>query len=50
MVERKYTPVSEVSKVGSFDLLIKVYGKTDKFPEGGKMSQYIDSLKIGDSL
>lgn len=32
------------------DLVIKVYlkGVHPKFPEGGKMSQYLNSLKIGD--
>lgn len=49
-MERKYTPVSEINKLGSFDLLIKVYDKCDKFPEGGKMTIYINSLKINDAL
>uniref|UniRef100_A0A7S4KHQ6 NADH-cytochrome b5 reductase n=1 Tax=Guillardia theta TaxID=55529 RepID=A0A7S4KHQ6_GUITH len=57
LVERKYTPTSSDEEVGYFDLVIKVYrqGHTynpprDKFPDGGKISRYIDSLKIGDML
>lgn len=32
------------------DLVVKVYlkGVHPKFPDGGKMSQYLNSLKIGD--
>lgn len=30
--------------------MIKVYDKCEKFPEGGKMSLYINSLKINDTL
>ena len=32
------------------DLLIKVYMPSDDFPLGGKMSQYIENLKIGETL
>jgi len=37
---------------GFVDFLIKVYRPNihPKFPEGGMMSQYVDSLKIGDTL
>jgi NAD(P)H-flavin reductase len=43
---RKYTPISTLNQAGTFDLLIKIYYKNvhPKFPEGGKMSQYVDSL------
>lgn len=49
---RPYTPVSLENQMGSFDLVIKVYnaGVHPKFPEGGKMSQYLESLNIGDSV
>ncbi|XP_052509671.1 NADH-cytochrome b5 reductase 1 [Budorcas taxicolor] len=47
---RPYTPVTSDEGQGHVDLVIKVYlkGVHPKFPEGGKMSQYLDSLKIGD--
>ena len=37
--------------VGHIDLVIKVYfrGVNDKFPDGGVMSQHMESLKLGDS-
>jgi len=49
---RNYTPVSKVEIKGHFELLIKVYRKNvhPKFPEGGKISQYLESLKVGDIL
>ncbi|XP_074078496.1 NADH-cytochrome b5 reductase 1 [Macrotis lagotis] len=50
LVVRPYTPVTSDENKGYVDLVIKVYlkGVHPKFPEGGKMSQYLDSLKIGD--
>ncbi|XP_069489787.1 NADH-cytochrome b5 reductase 1 [Ambystoma mexicanum] len=50
LVVRPYTPVSSDDDKGYVDLVIKIYfkGKDPKFPEGGKMSQYLDSLAIGD--
>lgn len=52
LVIRAYTPVSSDDNVGHVDLVIKVYKRNvhPKFPEGGKMSQYVDSLKIGDKI
>ncbi|KAK7301293.1 hypothetical protein RJT34_12154 [Clitoria ternatea] len=49
---RAYTPTSSVDQVGSFDLVIKVYFKDvhPKFPNGGLMSQHLDSLPIGSIL
>ncbi|PNJ00639.1 CYB5R1 isoform 5, partial [Pan troglodytes] len=50
LVIRPYTPVTSDEDQGYVDLVIKVYlkGVHPKFPEGGKMSQYLDSLKVGD--
>ncbi|XP_022364429.1 NADH-cytochrome b5 reductase 1 isoform X1 [Enhydra lutris kenyoni] len=50
LVIRPYTPVTSDEDQGYVDLVIKVYmkGVHPKFPEGGKMSQYLNSLKIGD--
>eukprot|EP00357_Protocruzia_adherens_P034226 CAMPEP_0115011156 /NCGR_PEP_ID=MMETSP0216-20121206/23803_1 /TAXON_ID=223996 /ORGANISM="Protocruzia adherens, Strain Boccale" /LENGTH=314 /DNA_ID=CAMNT_0002379627 /DNA_START=68 /DNA_END=1012 /DNA_ORIENTATION=+ len=51
-VSRNYTPVSRIDDRGFVDLLIKVYFKDviPKFPHGGKMSQHINDLNIGDTL
>ena len=52
LVVRPYTPVSSDDDQGEVVFVIKVYPANvhPKFPEGGKMSQYMDSLKIGDTL
>lgn len=49
---RKYTPTSPLDEVGFFDIPIKIYykGTHPKFPEGGKMTQYLDNLKPGESI
>uniref|UniRef100_A0ACB8FQP6 NADH-cytochrome b5 reductase 3 n=1 Tax=Sphaerodactylus townsendi TaxID=933632 RepID=A0ACB8FQP6_9SAUR len=52
LVIRPYTPVSSDDDRGYVDLVIKVYfkGVNPKFPEGGKMSQYLEHLKKGDTI
>ncbi|XP_057332663.1 NADH-cytochrome b5 reductase 3 isoform X1 [Microplitis mediator] len=52
IVIRAYTPVSSDDDRGFVDLVVKVYFKNvhPKFPEGGKMSQYLESMKIGDEI
>ncbi|NXV12716.1 NB5R3 reductase, partial [Cepphus grylle] len=52
LVVRPYTPVSSDDDKGFVDLVVKIYfrGIHPKFPDGGKMSQYLDSLKIGDTI
>jgi len=49
---RAYTPLTGNEVRGYFDLLIKVYFKNEhpNFPEGGKMSQFLNNLQIGDSI
>lgn len=49
---RKYTPISAINEKGFFDLLIKIYYKNlhPEYPEGALFTQFIDSLKIGDSI
>ncbi|XP_047342490.1 nitrate reductase [NADH]-like [Impatiens glandulifera] len=46
---RAYTPSSAVDEIGFFELVVKVYFKDvhPKFPNGGLMSQHLDSLPIG---
>uniref|UniRef100_A0A8X9AEP4 NADH-cytochrome b5 reductase n=1 Tax=Sus scrofa TaxID=9823 RepID=A0A8X9AEP4_PIG len=50
LVIRPYTPITSDEDQGYVDRVIKVYlkGVHPKFPEGGKMSQYLNSLKLGD--
>lgn len=52
LVVRPYTPTSSDEDEGYVDLVIKVYFKNvhPKFPDGGKMSQYLNDMKIGDSI
>lgn len=49
---RAYTPTSGIDEVGYFDLVVKIYfkGMHPKFPNGGLLSQYLDSLPIGSFL
>mmetsp|Transcript_18224 Transcript_18224/g.29639 ORF Transcript_18224/g.29639 Transcript_18224/m.29639 type:complete len:736 (-) Transcript_18224:23-2230(-) len=51
-IERKYTPSSCDADLGYIDVVIKVYegGKIERFPDGGKMSQHLESLQINDSI
>ncbi|KAF3689203.1 KDEL motif-containing protein 2 Precursor [Channa argus] len=52
LVVRAYTPVSSNDNQGYVDLVVKVYYKNchPSFPEGGKMSQYLDNMSIGDTI
>ena len=50
LVMRRYTPISSNHDVGCVKFVVKVYRPCERFPEGGKMSQYLDTLKIGDYL
>jgi len=52
LVVRPYTPTSSDEDLGHFDLVIKVYFANvhPRFPEGGKMSQHLDSLSLGDTI
>ncbi|XP_059630818.1 nitrate reductase [NADH]-like [Cornus florida] len=45
---RAYTPTSPIDEVGNFNLLVKIYpkGVNSKFPNGGVMTQYLDSLPL----
>ncbi|CCI45577.1 unnamed protein product [Albugo candida] len=52
VVMRSYTPVTSDDTLGYVDLVVKVYFKDvhPKFPLGGKMSQYLESLNFGDTI
>jgi NAD(P)H-flavin reductase len=49
-VVRKYTPISPIGQRDSFDLLIKIYRPIPRFPKGGLMTQWLDQLRVGDSI
>ena len=51
-VKRKYTPTSQITQKGSFDMVIKIYrkGENTHYPEGGVMTQYLDTLNINDKI
>ena len=51
-MERKYTPISQITQRGYIDFLIKVYRKNvhPKFPDGGLMSQYMENMELGQKM
>jgi len=58
-ISRSYTPATSTKKTGYVDLVVKMYrpgsfvmpdGKEVKWEDGGKMSQYLDSRKVGDQI
>ncbi|KAF4528375.1 hypothetical protein B566_EDAN016909 [Ephemera danica] len=51
-VPRPYTPVSSDDDKGFVDLVVKVYHRNTnpKFPDGGKMSQHLNEMNIGDTI
>jgi len=52
LIERMYSPISPPDQLGTFDLQFKVYrkGSNPKYPEGGLMSQYLESKNVGDKI
>ena len=52
LVVRPYTPTSSDDDKGFFDLVVKVYkaNVNPRFPNGGKMSQYLDAMKPGEKI
>lgn len=49
---RAYTPTSPGDTVGHFDLVIKIYfkGENPNSPNGGLLSQHLESLPIGSTI
>lgn len=46
---RKLTPISRLDTEGEVEVLLKVYyGGSEKYADGGKFSQYLSELQIGD--
>jgi len=50
MVMRRYTPITSNHDLGHIQFVIKAYPPCERFPIGGKMSQYLDSLEVGDTI
>uniref|UniRef100_A0A6M2DE83 NADH-cytochrome b5 reductase n=1 Tax=Xenopsylla cheopis TaxID=163159 RepID=A0A6M2DE83_XENCH len=52
LIVRSYTPITSDDHKGYVDLVVKVYFKNvhPKFPEGGKLSQHLESLELGDTI
>ena len=49
-MSRPYTPVSSDQDKGRVLFVVKVYRSTSTYPVGGIMSQYLDQMRIGDSI
>jgi nitrate reductase (NAD(P)H) len=49
-VMRRYTPISSNYDVGCVKFVIKAYRPCERFPNGGKMSQHLDALQIGETI
>ncbi|KAG0349121.1 hypothetical protein BGZ54_004440, partial [Gamsiella multidivaricata] len=47
---RAYTPVSDNHLQGYVEFVVKIYEPNEKFPEGGHLSQLLDSLEIGKTV
>ncbi|KAG8451335.1 hypothetical protein GDO86_003519 [Hymenochirus boettgeri] len=52
LVVRPYTPISTDDERGYVDLIVKIYfrGQHPNYPDGGKMSQYLENLSIGNII
>jgi len=52
LVIRPYTPTSSDDDLGYVDLVIKVYFPNvhPRFPDGGKMSQYLENMELGSTI
>lgn len=52
LVCRKYTPTSTIQNTGYVDFVIKIYRKNvhPRFPEGGVMTQYLETLEPGSTV
>eukprot|EP00796_Vickermania_ingenoplastis_P004269 gene4269-3087_t len=50
LVMHSYTPISSDDDKGYVDFLIKVYLPCECFPKGGRLTQYLYNMKIGDKI
>ena len=51
-IMRAYTPITDDSARGHVDFIVKIYFKNQQiqFPQGGMMSQHLESMEIGDMI
>jgi len=50
-IQRKYTPVSsDETDKGSFTIVAKCYRPDARFPDGGKMGRFLESLDLGSKV
>ncbi|KAL8454030.1 hypothetical protein Emag_001602 [Eimeria magna] len=50
-IRRKFTPISPLDQKGEFTILVKVYSANSKeFVDGGKLSQFLGSLEVGEEV
>ena len=47
---RYYHPMSKVDDSGMLDLLIRVYLRNFKFPQGGAFTQFVDTMQEGQTM
>ena len=50
LVMRRYTPISSDHDAGIVKFVIKAYPPCERFPRGGKMSQHLANMQIGDTI
>ena len=47
---RRYTPITSNFDVGVVKFVIKSYPPCERFPRGGKMSQHLCDMEVGDTI
>jgi len=50
LVMRRYTPITSNFDVGVVKFVIKSYPPCERFPRGGKMSQHLCDMEVGDTI
>jgi len=47
---KPYTPVSSLKDLGSVVFVIKMYREHPDFPGGGKFTQELEKVQVGDAI
>jgi len=50
VIARPYSPISLEHDKGFFEIALKVYKPNEQYPKGGKLSQFMETLKVGDMV
>tara|TARA_Y100000389_G_C17457588_1_gene519234 strand:- start:120 stop:2033 length:1914 start_codon:yes stop_codon:yes gene_type:complete len=50
IIQRTYTPIDIDNSNNTISINVKKYNKNEKYPDGGKGSQYLNSINIGDTI